>query len=300
MLVVLLTLRVVAVGSGGDQNDLLGSVLIRDGFRRAPLIMADRDLALSVKINGVAAALALSTATTSTVLDANALAKFGLTGRSTMLPLYTGVGKAHERMGLTRVKSLEFNDIVLADFEAATFDGSALGRTHSRELDGIFGFAQLKNLGAFVDCAHKVLYVNPSGRHRETSRRLTVSMPLAGFVCIPMHVNDVGQYQVDCRVNEHHIPFVVEVGEFVTIVRSEEARKVALTIGKPFVRAESAGHLQTVLSHATAKTFSVGSLDSGVNTVAVGDTVHNLLGLDFLSSHAAVIDCGGKNLYLRP
>lgn len=280
-------------------NGILDTALMGDGFRRAEMILEDGDLALPVKLNGVATSLLVSSATTSTVLDRNNLAKFNLTARDTMLPLYTGAGKAHEHLGLVRVKSLEFHDIVLADFEAAVFDGTAIKRTHSARPDGLFGFAHLKNLGAFIDCSRKILYVNPGGRHRELSRRLTVSMPREGFVCVPMHVNDVGQYQVDCQVNGRHIPFVVEVGQAISIIKSGEAAKHGVSVGKPFARSESAGHLQTTLSRSLVNTFSVGYLQCGATAMASGDTVHNLLGFDFLNAHRAIVDCGGNYLYVR-
>ena len=98
----------------------LSSLLAGYKFRSSHLEM-QRDSGLSVRItmNGKPSALLISTsAPIKWQLDRNSLYRFGLRERKTGIPLSGTHGKADDYVGLAKVKSLEFLNIVLADFEA--------------------------------------------------------------------------------------------------------------------------------------------------------------------------------------
>ena len=280
----------------------LSSLLAGYKFRSSHLEM-QRDSGLSVRItiNGKPSALLISTSAPISVLDRNSLYRFGLRERKTGIPLSGTHGKADDYVGLAKVKSLEFLNIVLADFEAGTIDESVLNRTggHTTHLDGVFGYSQMRKLGAIIDCGRRNFYVNPWGPKPQASAQLARFLLDRGYVGIPMRFNSAGHPEVDCRVNGFAIKASVETAAFTTIIDKRLAAKAGLSLRATNFSGESVGHRTAPIAIGVATQFSVGNFQTSGERLSASDVAFNVLGIDYLSSNNAIIDSGSMTLFLH-
>jgi hypothetical protein len=212
------------------------------------------------------------------------------------------LGKTSEHVGMSRVKGLEFVNIVLADFDAGVIDESVLNRDlpHAAiHLDGVFGYSQMRTLGAVLDCGQRNLYVNPRGPSREASAKLEKLLTERGFARVPMRFNAVGHPEVDCRVNGRASIVTVETAAFTTIIDKRLASQAGLAETAAGVKAEAVGRREAPLKFAVVKDFSVGNFQTQTAKISVTDVSFNVLGIDYLSSNEAIIDSGSMSLFLR-
>ncbi|HEV2046316.1 MAG TPA: pepsin/retropepsin-like aspartic protease family protein [Chthoniobacterales bacterium] len=279
----------------------LSSLLASYNFRSVHVEKAGSHLSLRVKINGKPTSLIIATAAPMSVLDRNSLRKFGLTERKTTIPLNSTLGKTSEYVGMSKVKGLEFANIVLADFDAGVIDESVLNRSlppTAIHLDGVFGYSQMRKLGAVLDCGQRNLYVNPRGPSREASAKLEKLLTERGFTRVPMRFNAVGHPEVDCRVNGRASIVTVETAAFTTIIDKRLASEAGLSQALAPVDAEAVGRRKAPFSFAVMKDFSVGNFQTQGTKISVTDVSFNVLGIDYLSSAEAIIDSGSMNLFL--
>ena len=280
----------------------LSSLLARYKFRSTHLeTQPGSGLSVRITINGKPGALLIATSDPISVLDRNSLYKFGLRERKTEIPLSGTHGKADDYVGLAKVKSFEFLNIVLADFEAGTIDESSLNRSalHTTHLDGVFGYSQMLKLGAVIDCGHRNFYVNPWGPKAEASAQLARFLIDHGYVRVPMRINSAAHPEVDCRVNGLAIKASVETAAFTTIIDKRLAAKAGLSLRATDFSGESVGHRTAPISIGVASKFSVGNFQTSGERLSASEVAFNVLGIDYLSSNNAIIDTGSMTLFLH-
>jgi predicted aspartyl protease len=280
----------------------LSSLLANYDFRRVNVDRADSDLALRVSINGKAAALVIATAAPMTVLDRNSIGRFGLREQKTEIPLNSTLGKTSEQVGLSKVKGLELANIVLADFEAGVIDESVLNRTLPRSpfhLAGVFGYSQMRKLGAVLDCGQRNLYVNPRGVSRAASATLEKFLVGRGFVSVPMRLNRYGHPEVDCHVNGRASKATIETAAFTTIIDQRLAAKAGISLTRTNAYGEGVGERKAPLSSGVAREFSIGTFQTNGEKLSAATVWYNVLGVDYLVANDAIIDSGSMNLFLR-
>jgi predicted aspartyl protease len=166
-------------------------------------------------------------------------------------------------------------------------------------LDGVFGYSQLRKLGAVIDCGRRNLYVNPWGPTKAASQELSKFALNRGYVRVPMRVNRYGHPEVPCRINGRSSILTVETAAFTTIIDKSVASRAGLSLTPTYEVSESVGHRKSPVSVGVANEFSVGGFEVQRVKVSVTDVSFNVLGIDFLSSQDAIIDVGGMNLFLR-
>jgi hypothetical protein len=235
------------------------------------------------------------------VLDRNSLAKFGIGERKTAISLSSPFGKTSDYVGMGKVSSFEFANIVLADFEAGTIDENVLNRStppHSTHIDGVFGYSQMRKLGAVIDCSRRDLYANPWGPRADASGQLAKVLLSHGYIRVPMRLNRRGHPEVDCQINGRAAIITVETAAFSTIVDKKFATNVGVVLVDAVVSGEGVGHRQGPLESGVVRQFSIGPFQSNKGKIRVGEVTFNVLGIDFLSSNHAIIDTGGMNLFL--
>jgi predicted aspartyl protease len=278
------------------------SLLARYKFRSARLeTQRDSGLSVRITINGKPGALLIATSAPISVLDRNSLYKFGLRERKTGIPLNGTLGKTDDYVGLAKVRSFEFLNIVLADFEAGTIDESSLNRSalHTTHLDGVFGYSQMRKLGAVIDCGHRNFYVNAWGPKPEASAQLARFLLERGYVRVPMRFSSVGHPEVDCRVNGLAIKASVETAAFTTIIDTRLAIKAGLSLSATNFTGEAVGRRKAPMSSGVATEFSVGNFQTSREKLCAADVTVNVLGIDYLSSNNAIIDSGSMTLFLH-
>src|SRR5438874_3724650 len=263
LLIPLIVLGFVVSSTAATKTSSSPSALLAKYKFRSARLETQRDSGLSVRItiNGKPGALLIATSAPISVLDRNSLQKFGLSERKTGIPLNGTLGKADDYVGLAKVKSFEFLNIVLADFEAGTIDESSLNRSalHTTHLDGVFGFSQMRKLGAVIDCGRRNCYVNPWGPTPEASAQLARFQLDRSYVRVPMRFNRAGHPEVDCRVNGRATTASVETAAFTTITNRTLAAKAGLSLRPTDFTGESVGRRKAPKSTGVATEFSVGN-----------------------------------------
>jgi hypothetical protein len=282
-------------------RDELGSLLANYKFRRAHLEKVGTNLCLRLSINSKLAALIIATAAPISVLDRNSLYRFGLREQKTKIPLSGTFGKTDDYVGLAKVKSFEFLNIALPDFEAGTIDESVLNRDrpHGTHLDGVFGYSEMRKLGAIIDCGRRNFYVNPWGSNRKASAQLARFLLDRGYVRIPMRFNSAGHPEVVCRVNGRPIRASVETAAFTTIIDKRLATKAGISLSATNFAGETVGRRTAPISIGVATEFSVGNFRTSGDRLSAMDVAFNVLGIDYLSSNNAIIDTGSMTLFLH-
>ncbi len=185
--------------------------------------------------------------------------------------------------------------------------GGAKGRVY----DGLLGENVLRHYNAVIDCARLRLYLN-----LDPARKLALpaSFERAGWTRVPM--NDTGHhFLVPCVVNGHPFRLVVDTGApFTNLdlnllnaaqisshdlgVRSgllaASAEKLSLV---DLDRLQIGGYTATEI-HLTATAQSLKAF-GGARDNAPDQPILGLLGGDILASNSAVVDIGGRMLYLK-
>lgn len=288
----------VASGRTGGL-DQIGSFLTGDGFRRVQLQVAGSNLSFRVKINGRPASLVVDTGAPYTVLDRNQISSYQLRSKETLLGLNSPAGHSNDGVGFGNVTRIQVADIFLANDLVPIIDLSAMNRESPIHAAGVLGMTHMRKLGAIIYCKQRVLYLNPFGGSPSFKAKLTKVMGDRNFVAIPMRLNNAGISEVDCQVNGYAAPIVVETAAFTTIVTRKLAQRAAITLVDTGFTVEGVGHLKAPLSSGVAAFFSVGAFSTRNQKLQAEPGVFNVLGIDYLRDHDAVIDCGSMTLFLH-
>ena len=164
-----------------------------------------------------------------------------------------------------------------------------------------------------VDCARQMLYINPNGPNSSVSQNLASFLSSRGFTRIPLRLNANHHFDVEGTLNGHGTRFIVDTGASTTLVDKETAVRSGTDLTALWgVGGNGAGGLHGGLGRASVKELRIGSFKLANAEVAVahvsGDILLSksakesnagVLGQEYLSSNFAVIDVGGRALYLR-
>jgi hypothetical protein len=281
---------------GEAKSDRLG--LRKYHFRVVHMEQARPGLCIRVSINNKPAALAVDSGSPVTTLDRNTIAGYGLNERPTSKGVNSPIGHSSEHLGVSKTRSIELANIVLSNDAMPVANLNAMNRGSAIHIAGIFGLSQMRRLGAVIDCGRRTLYLNPNGATRDSQAKLNESLVNRGFVRVPMHINRAGNPEVSCRVNEVESKIVVETAAHTTIVSKQIAASAGVRLTATGSTVEGAGRTTSALSSGTAKRFSVGTFHTQEQRLSAAELSFAVLGIDYLSAHDAVIDCGSMNLFL--
>jgi predicted aspartyl protease len=180
-------------------------------------------------------------------------------------------------------------------------------------VNGILGINEMVKFGMIVDCARQMLYINPNGPNSSVSQSLASFLSSRGFTRIPLRLNANHHFDVEGTLNGHGTRFIVDTGASTTLVDKETAVRSGTALTALWgIGGNGAGGLHGGLGRASVKELGIGSFKLANAEVAVahvsGDILLSksaaesnagVLGQEYLSSNFAVIDFGGRALYLR-
>ena len=311
-----------------QSSGTLAGFLAKQGLGGAKLERrAGNHLFVPVSINNRRAALMIDTGSPNTVIDANSVNTFGLTVDKTDSNVGGLFGRTWERFGTSKVKSIAMGNCTVTNVPVAIADFSSFNRDRSgpatgshisdsksaAHINGLLGTNEMLKFGMIVDCTRQMLYVNPNGRSPAVSQGLASYLGSRGFTRVPMRLNANHHFDVEGAMNGHSTRFIVDTGSANTLIDTQVAVKSGTDVtALAGYGADGAGGLVEGVNRTAVKDLAIGNFKLANAEVVVahvsGDILLSksaaksnagVLGQDYLSTNFAVIDMGGKALYLR-
>jgi predicted aspartyl protease len=313
---------------GQQAGRTLASALSKQGLAGAKLERRyGNHLFVSVSINNRPGALMIDTGSPSTLIDRNSVNTFGLTVEKTDSNVGGLFGRTWEREGVSKVKSIAMGNCMLTNVPVAIADLSGMNPEHSAaatgshiadskamaHLNGVLGTREMVKFGMIIDCTRQMLYINPNGPTSAVSESLANFLVTRGFTRIPMRLNPNDHFDVEGALNGHATKFIVDTGSANTLIDTQVAVKSGTGVtALTGYGAGGAGGLVEEVNRTGVKELAIGNFKLANAEVVVahiaGDILLSksaaesnagVLGQDYLSTNFAVIDMGGRTLYLR-
>ena len=311
-----------------QSSGTLAGFLSRQGLAGAKLERRfGNHLFVPVSISDRRGALLIDTGCPYTLIDANSVNTFGLTVEKNGSNVGGLFGRSWERFGTSKVKNIAMGNCVVTNVPVAIADLSNFNRDGNRSasgshvaeyrnlahLNGILGVNEMVKFGMIIDCTRQLLYVDPNGPRAGVSQGLANFLAGRGFTRIPMRLNVNHHFTVEGALNGHSTRFILDTGAATTLIDKETAVRAGTGIDTLWgVSADGAGGLRGGLSRTGVKELAFGSFKVANADVAVAhvssdilvsksatESNAGILGQEYLSSNFAVIDMGGRMLYLR-
>lgn len=283
------------------ENDSMANTLSQLGYRSVPLHrQSNGRLSVSVKVNGKPTQLAIVTGAPLSAIDRNSAQKLGIREQKTDKKISGAFGLLNQRPGMSPRNTVELANIVQPDVTFTVFDEPMLAAGSKGSVAGFFGTPQLCRLAAIVDCGNARLYLRPSGESRQVSARLGELLVGRGFTRIPLHVNSRHHFEAACRLNKHSSAITIETFSTLTSITKGTASAVGIaSVNAPFT-AQGAGGTTSPVKTGQVHEFSIGGVRISEPDIFVINSEFSVFGIDYLPKYSAVIDLGGRSLYLRP
>src|SRR5215471_582809 len=315
--------------AGGQQGGgTLAGALAGQGLAGAKLERRyGNHLLALVSINNRRGALMIDTGSPNTLIDRNSVNTFGLTVEKTDSSVGGLFGRTWERYGTSKVKSIAMGNCMVTNVPVAIVDLSGMNPESNAtatgshisdakamaHLNGVLGAREMIKFGMIIDCTRQMLYINPNGANTSVSQSLASFMAGRGFTRIPMRLNANNHFDVEAALNGHATRFIIDTGSANTLIDTQVAVKSGTGVtALNGYGAGGAGNLVEGVNRTGVKELAIGNFKLANAEVVVahvsGDILLSksaaesnagVLGQDYLATNFAVIDVGGKALYLR-
>jgi hypothetical protein len=187
---------------------------------------------------------------------------------------------------------------------------SVRGEGGALEQTGLIGINLLARYGALINCRTEQIFFSPSG-NLGTSQQKYEAM---GFTYVPLNIIGRTRLEVIGSLGGHEFSFFLDTGSFTTVVTNGIRAEVNAAFRTSRTKAVGAFHdfgKNSQLSYAEPSDFKLGNYDAkgaqiAFTTLNLPDNqgashpLAGLIGLDFLVDRSAIIDIGGRALYLKP
>jgi hypothetical protein len=175
---------------------------------------------------------------------------------------------------------------------------------------GVIGINLLAKYGGLINSRTQQIFLSPSG-NLGMSRQKYEAM---GFTYVPMNVTSRNRLEVTGTLGGKEFSFFLDTGSYSTMVDNSIRNEVNLPFFSTNTKIVGPFHdfgKDARYSFGTATGFKLGPYDAsgariGATTLNLHespDSPHRLagfLGMDFLFFRSAIIDVGGRALYLKP
>jgi predicted aspartyl protease len=312
----------------GQAGGTLAGLLSRQGLASAKLERRyGNHLFVPVSINDRHGALLIDTGSPNTLIDRNSVNTFGLTVNTSDSSVGGLFGRSWERYGASKAKSIAMGNCMVTNVPVAITDLSAMNQERSvaatgshiadyktlAHLNGVLGAREMAKFGMIIDCTRQMLYIDPNGANSAVSQSLASFLAGRGFTRIPMRLNTNAHLDVEGALNGHATRFLVDTGSANTLIDTQVAVKSGTGVTSlAGYGAGGAGGLVEGVNRTGVKDLAIGNFKLANAEVVVahvsGDILLSkstaesnagVLGQDYLSTNFAVIDMGGRALYLR-
>ena len=284
-------------------------------------------LLVPVSINDRHGALMIDTGSPNTLIDRNSVNTFGLKVEKTDSNVGGLFGRSWERFGASKLKTVAMGNCMVTNVPVAIVDLSGMNPERSAtatgshitdskampHLNGVLGAREMVKFGMIIDCTRQMLYINPNGANSSLSQSLASFLAGRGFVRIPMRLNTNGHFDVEGALNGHATRFLVDTGSSKTLIDTQVAVKSGTGVtALASYGMGGAGNLVEGVNRTGVKELAIGNFKLANAEVVVAHVTSDILlsksaaesnagvlGQDYLTTNFAVIDMGGKALYLR-
>jgi len=185
----------------------------------------------------------------------------------------------------------------------------ALVNGESLEKTGFIGVNLLAKYGGLINCRTQQIFFSPTG-NLGMSREKYEQM---GFTYVPMNVTPRNRLEVTGTLSGKEFSFFLDTGAYSTLLDDSIRNETNVPVFATNVKIEGPFHDFTKYarySFGDATDFKVGGYDAkgarlGFTTLNFANpgATHRFagfLGMDFLFFRSAIIDVGGRALYLKP
>jgi Aspartyl protease len=179
----------------------------------------------------------------------------------------------------------------------------------SFEKTGLVGVNLLAKYGGLINCRTQQIFLSPTG-NLGLSRQKYEQM---GFTYVPMSVTTKNRLEVTGTLGGKEFSFFIDTGAYSTVVDNAIRNEVNLPWFTTNAKVEGPFHdfgRFSQYSFGEATDFRLGNYDAkgariGFTTLNIHEDVGSshrfagLIGMDFLFFRSAIIDVGGRGLYLK-
>jgi Aspartyl protease len=179
----------------------------------------------------------------------------------------------------------------------------------SFEKTGLVGVNLLAKYGGLINCRTQQIFLSPTG-NLGLSRQKYEQM---GFTYVPMSVTSKNRLEVTGTLGGKEFSFFIDTGAYSTVVDNSIRNEVNLPWFTTNAKVEGPFHdfgRFSQYSFGEATDFRLGNYDAkgariGFTTLNIHEDVGSshrfagLIGMDFLFFRSAIIDVGGRGLYLK-
>jgi hypothetical protein len=173
---------------------------------------------------------------------------------------------------------------------------------------GVVGVNLLAKYGGIINCRTQQIFLSPSG-NLGMSRQKYEEM---GFTYVPMNVTSKNRLEVTGTLGGKEFSFYLDTGAFSTTLDNAIRNEVNLPFFTTNTKIVGPFHdfgKNAQYTYGTATDFKLGTYDAsgarlGATTLNISDpgSSHRFagfIGMDFLFYRSAIIDVGGRALYLK-
>jgi hypothetical protein len=175
---------------------------------------------------------------------------------------------------------------------------------------GVIGINLLAKYGGLINCRTQQIFLSPSGNLGMSRQRYEAM----GFTYVPMIVTSKNRLEVTGTLGGKEFSFFLDTGAYSTLVDNSIRNEVNLPFFTTNTKIVGPFHdfgKNARYTYGTATDFRLGNYDaSGARLGATTLNLHEnpgsshrlagFIGMDFLFYRSAIIDVGGRGLYLKP
>ena len=178
----------------------------------------------------------------------------------------------------------------------------------SFEKTGLIGVNLLAKYGAVIDCRTEMMFFSPTG-NLGLSRQKYEAM---GFTYVPLHLTSRNRLEVIGNLGGKEFSFFLDTGGFSTLLTNgirDELKVPYVATRNNVVGPFHDFGKNSQYSYAEPSDFKLGGYDAGGARVifttlndqeGASHRFAGFIGSDFLYYRSAIIDIGGRALYLKP
>jgi predicted aspartyl protease len=227
------------------------------------------------------------------------------------------VGQAHGEGGSFPVATV--NDFQIGNFrcEGVPCVVRSIGELRSLTLrnengsiekTGLIGVNLLAKYGALINCRTEMIFFSPTG-NLGLSRQKYEAM---GFTYVPLNLTSRNRLEVIGNLGGKEFSFFLDTGAFSTTLTNgirDEVKVPYVATGNKVVGPFHDFGKNAQISYAEPSDFKLGAYNASgarINFTTLNDQegashrFAGFVGLDFLYNRSAIIDIGGRALYLKP
>ena len=208
-----------------------------------------------------------------------------------------------------QVGTLDCGGVVLREISLQTFAADRGISWHgSFNKAGIIGVDILAKYGALINCRLGQVFFSPQGNLGMSPAKYEVQ----GFTAVPLNVTRTNRLEINGTLGDQAYSFIIDTGSPDCLFDNEARNRAQVpfwrtnaTVRAPFATVNGAK-----ISLAPVSDFKLGSYDArgafvrfaAFPTAEPGleNRFGGLIGADFLGYRSAIIDIGGRALYLKP